>query len=105
MCSRPDVTSPAGCADDEPAEQEVGRVAAPSRGIVAPLTQKALSLGEDFWLDQRSVRGLVLDVSESDLADVHRVAQDAENADVAPQVTGARAVPMLRQIARDSART
>src|ERR1700676_2401847 len=104
MCSRPDVTSPARCADDEPAEQKVGRVAAPSRGIVATLAEQALSLGEHLGLNQRSVRGLVLDVPEGDLADVHRVGQDAENPDVAPQVTGARAVSVLRQITRDSTR-
>jgi len=68
-----------------------------------PLAEQALSLGEHLRLDQRSGWGLVLDVPEGDLAEVHRVAQDAENADMAPQVTRARAVPVLRQITRDSA--
>src|SRR6266851_3289890 len=103
MCSRPDVTPPARRADDEPAEQEVGRVAPPRRGIVATLSEQALSLGEHFGLNQRSVRGIVLDVPEGNFADVRSVAQDAENSDVAPQVTGARPVSALRQIIRNSA--
>src|SRR5439155_24441806 len=103
MCSRPDVAPPTRCADNKAAEQEVGCVAPPRRGIVATLAEQALSLGEHLGLNQRSVRGLVLDVPEGDLADVNRVAYDAENADVAPQVTWTRPVPVLRQITRHSA--
>src|SRR5439155_13235507 len=100
MCSRPDVAPPTRCADNKAAEQEVGRVAPPRRGIIAALAEQALSLGEHLGLNERSVRGLVLDFPEGDLADVHRVAQDAQNADVAPQVTRAGTVPVSRQVTR-----
>src|SRR5439155_11289205 len=103
MCSRPDVAPPTRCADNKAAEQEVGGVAPPRRSIVATLAEQALSLGEHLGLNQRSVRSLVFDVPEGDLADIHRVAQHAENADVAPQVTWSRKVPASRQITCHSA--
>ena len=93
----PDEVLPAAGTDDEAGQEERRRGRGALGPVLAPLGKQRLDSVEERPVDQVGVGAVVEGVSEEDLADVNRVAQDREDGRVAPGPPGLGAVAGLVQ--------